>query len=74
MAAAFTPEELASRAATPAWLALPALVERAEAVQAAVAGHSFNAAGMTAALQAFIALDKVNPVPDVDQALAQGLV
>jgi hypothetical protein len=74
MAADFTPEELASRAATPAWRALPATVARGEAVRAAVAGHRFDAAGLTAALQAFIALDQVDPIPDIHQALAQGLI
>lgn len=71
MAAEFTAEELAIRAATPAWTELPVIVERAQAVREAVAGHGFDAAGMTAALQAFNA----GPVvPDVHQALAQGLI
>ena len=74
MAALFTPEEEARHAATPAWHALPAIVERGEAVRAAVAGHRFDEAGLTAALQAFIALDKVNPIPDVDAAIEAGLI
>jgi hypothetical protein len=71
MAADFTPEELAVQAAIPAWEALPALVAKAAQVKAAVAGHRFDAAGMTAALAAFNAGPAV---PDAHQALAQGLV
>ena len=74
MAADSTPEELAARAATPAWRALPVIVARGEAVRAAVVGQRFDAAGLTAALQAFIALDRVNRIPDIQQAMAQGLV
>lgn len=62
---------LAANAAVPAWEALPCIAVKAAQVRAAVAGHSFDADGMTAALQAF----NTGPVvPDVDQALAQGLI
>jgi hypothetical protein len=71
MAADFTPEELAVRAATPAWTALPVIVAKGQAVQAAVAGHRFDAAGITAALAAFNAGPAV---PDVHQAIARGLI
>ena len=67
----FTPEELAVQAAIPAWEALPVIVARSELVRAAVAGHGFDAAGMTAALQAF---NSGPVVPDAHQALAQGLI
>jgi hypothetical protein len=69
-----TPEEQASQAATPAWKALPVIQDRQAALRPAVAGHRFDAAGMTAALQAFNSLQAVDPVPDVLQAMAQGLI
>lgn len=74
--AALTPEEQAANNATPAWRALPSTQARmAELHAIAVAQNlSFDAAGMTAILQAFNALDAVNPIPDVIQAMAQKLI
>lgn len=71
-----TPEEQASQSATPAWKALPATAARAAALrEVAVAQNlKFDAAGMTAVLQAFIALDAVEPILDVQQAMRAGLV
>lgn len=69
-----TPQEAAVAATVDAWAALPILRERAAVVRAAVRNHRFDAAGMTAALEAFNAAQAQTPVPDVHEALEQGLV
>lgn len=67
-----TPQEAAVAAVFHAWPQLPQVRARAAAVHAAVQGHRFDAAGMTAALAAFNAAH--TPVPDVHEAIAQGLL
>lgn len=69
-----TPQEAAVAVSVDAWAALPLLRERAAQVRTAVANHHFDAAGMTAALQAFNAAQAITPVPDVHEALKQGLI
>lgn len=76
MAAHLTPGEQAVADATPAWRALPTTVARAAELRAVAATlrHLGDADAITALNRAFADLDRANPIPDVHQALADGLV
>jgi hypothetical protein len=60
-------EEKAVNAAGGPWKLLPATRARQSQIAGILAheGAQFNADGMTRALQVAIALDEVNPIPDV---------
>jgi hypothetical protein len=62
-------EERAVNAAGAPWRALPATVQRQAQIAGILAheGVTWGAEGMTRALQVAIALDQVNPIPDVVQ-------
>lgn len=74
--AQLTAEEQAFQAATLRWRELPIVVRREREIGEVIAGMglSFNAHGMTVALQAAIALDRVEHLPSVQEAIDGGLV
>jgi len=73
-----TPEEEITRAATPAWRALPTTVARTAELRAVAATPEVRALSdadaITALLRAFADLDRANPIPDIQEAVARGLV
>ena len=76
MAGHLTPEEEAFNRASHAWTSLPSTQARTAELRAIAATlrHLSDAEAITALNKAFQDLDRVNPIPDVHEAIARGLV